>query len=131
MSCKDDSEIDAKNTFQKLKEKRKDELLSRFDYWIVGGVRDQYFHGWPNNSTYKECFVFKWKDKRQYHRMYGFLCNPKPVSARHFRLCVLISHAIKNTWETDPAELDGANRLRLDKNVIAAIKKKFPEYGGN
>jgi hypothetical protein len=45
-------------------------------------------------------------------------------------VCVLVSHAIKNTQDTDPAELGGMNKLRHTQEVIDAVKKAFPELTG-
>lgn len=127
LSCSGDSNIDAGVVFGGLKQKREREVRSRFDYWIDGSRADKWFHGWPNDADYKQCFVFKWKDKNQHHRLYGFLCNPQPITNPSFQLCVLVSHAMKTKWETDPHELDGANSLRANPAVKAAIAKLHPE----
>src|ERR1035437_5651285 len=76
--------INAGLRFESLKEKNVRELRGRFDYWIDGGTHDKYFHGWPNNPEYKYCFVFKWKEGRLCHRMYGFLVHPKPLGNPRF-----------------------------------------------
>jgi hypothetical protein len=120
-----DGEPNAATTFDALKEKQKREVLTRFDFWISGGVHDKFFHGWPNVPEYKQCFVFKWKHRSQNHRLYGFLCHPRPRTHPRFHVCVLFSHATKNTWETDPRELDGANELRNNLQVIAVIQEYF------
>ncbi len=127
LECTEDAGIDARAVFQRLGNNREREVRSRFDYWIDGNIHDKYFHGWPNSQRYKQCFVFKWRDNNQNHRFYGFLCNPLPAENPSFQLCVLVSHAIKDRWETDERELDGANSLRLNPPVNAAIAKLFSQ----
>jgi hypothetical protein len=117
--CEGEKNIDAKSVFHALKVKRERELRRRFDYWLDGGVNALWFHGW-SNPTYKDCFVFKWKENKQNHRLYGFLCNPLS-GYRDFQLCVLISHATKNTRETDPTELDRVNEIKDEKAVTEAL----------
>ncbi len=119
--CEGDKNIDAKSVFESLKMKQERELRSRFDYWLIGGTSNNWFHGWPNNPTYKDCFVFKWKENKQNHRIYGFLCNPLSHDLG-FRLCVLVSHAVKNAWGTDPSELDGVNKIKEEAKVKETIR---------
>lgn len=126
LECTDKS-INAKRVFDALKQKQKDDVLSRFDYWQRGGVFDRYFHGWPNNQERKECFVFRWKEQRNHQRFYGFLTKPKPKTAPGFLVCVLVRYAQKNTEETDSAEFNIINRLRINPEVIEAVKRVFPD----
>jgi hypothetical protein len=119
--CKNDRNIDAKSFFERLKPNQERRARSSFDHWLDGGTNKNWFHGWPNNPTYKDCFVFKWKENRQDHRLYGFLCNPLP-NYSHFRLCVLVSHAQKNAWETNPTELDGVNKIKEEAKVKEAVR---------
>jgi hypothetical protein len=123
----DDDGLDAARTFKAFASKQEREVRNRFDYWIGGGVCDRYFHGWPNRAEYKQCFVFKWTDRKGNHRFYGFLCHPQPRTNPRFQLCVIASHAIKRRWSTDPRELDGTNALRVCLEVMAAIRGSFPE----
>jgi hypothetical protein len=124
----DDDDLDAAGVFATLEPKPRRAVLDRFDLWIDGKeFRDNYFHGWPNNPKYKQSFVFKWKYKNRNHRLYGFLCHPQRKTRPQFQLCVLISHATKNDWETDPSELDGANELSVNSKVIAVIRSAFPD----
>ncbi len=113
--------FNGKVVFDKLPQARDREVRNRFDHWIDGQVFTKYFHGW-NNSKYKYCFCFKWKDKRVHQRLYGFICNPKRDDQR-FELCVLVFHTAKTTEDTDFTILDEINRLRLDVSVIAAIQR--------
>jgi hypothetical protein len=75
--------------------------------------------------------VFKWKVRRQHHRLYGFLCHPTPNANRRFQLCVLVSHAKKSQEATDITELDAVNGLRVDSSVRDAITIAFPDSGGS
>ena len=105
-------------------------MLNRFELWQRGQQHvDRYFHGF-NQTGYRECFVFKRKEAGTYHRFYGFLINPRPISDPGYRLCVLVSHAQKNQENTDPAELNFVNAVRVKPEVTAAIKQAFPEKPG-
>jgi hypothetical protein len=134
MTKPNDASLDAKAAFDNLDQKQKRAVLDRFDHWIEGAEgaqpNDKYFHGWPNNQEYKQCFVFKWNHGKEHHRLYGFLFNPQPNSRPNFRVCVLVSHAVKTTWLTDPGELKGAKVLRESLPVITALKALFPEKKG-
>jgi hypothetical protein len=120
-------EVNAKRFFETLKEKKKLDVLARFDYWIAGGHCDLYFHGWPNDEQRKHCFVFKWKAAGSYYRLYGFLLHPRPLTNPAFQTCTLVSHATKNNANTDPAEINAVNTLRLLPAVVAAVRRAFPE----
>ena len=116
-----ETNIDAKSVFDKLSLNREREVRTRFDYWLDGGTNNKWFHGWPNYPIYKDCFVFKWKERKQHHRFYGFLCNPLS-SDPGFRLCVLVSHAKKTTQHTDPSELHEVNQIKGEYAVKEAIR---------
>ena len=127
--CPEDNKIDAAVVFAGLDDKKERELRSRFDYWIEGGRNTKWFHGF-NQEGYRECCVFKWKVRRQHHRLHGFLCQPTPRTNRRFQLCVLVSHATKNQEATDTTELDGVNALRVEPSVHDGITIAFPDHGG-
>jgi hypothetical protein len=127
LGCTTDASIDAEAAFQRLTKEREREVRNRFDYWIDGGIQDSYFHGWPNNPAYRKCFVFKWKEDRKCHRLYGFLIHPTPLSSPGFQVCVLASHATKTKWETDVQELSRAKALGDDPLAVAAVHREFPE----
>jgi len=129
LECADDRWINAKQAFDGFKETTKRKLRSRFDYWLDGNRFDKYFHGWPNDPRYKECFVFKWRRGRTHHRLYGFLIHPRFLMPR-FQVCILISYGRKNEEHTDPLHLERANELRIKADVIEAVKEAFPELGG-
>ena len=122
------AELDAGMVFGQLKENPTRYIRAGMDCWLDGQSCDRRFHGWPNDDEHRPCFTFKWKEKRQHHRFYGFLCNPKPLTDRGFRLCVLVFHCCKNDWATDPAVLDRCCALQRDVGVIEAIAQIFPEY---
>jgi hypothetical protein len=128
LECPEGKDIDAKKVFDRLPQRKKQDVLNRFELWLDEGKCDKYFHGWPNNPQYKHCFVFKWRDAQGFHRLYGFLFNPRPETDPGYRACVLASHAVKGDPNTDPSELDGANNLRENLEVIKALKKAFPEH---
>ena len=124
-----DASINAKKAFYAMKEKNRNEMLSRFELWQRGSVHDQYFHGF-NDPDYRNCFVFKRKEAGTYHRYYGFLIHPRIQTDAGYLVCVLVSHAIKNTQDTDPVELKGMNNLRHKQEVVDAVRKGFPELKG-
>jgi hypothetical protein len=112
-----DKHITAKLVFEKLKNKQQIDLRNRFDMWLAGQKFDKYFHGWPNEPNYKDCFVFK----LQKLRLFGFLCKPKP-DFPDFQLCVLVSHSTKDGWDADVAEKNRMNALKDGPKVIVALK---------
>jgi hypothetical protein len=125
LECLQDKSIDAKKTFYAMKEKHRNEMLGRFELWQRGGVQDKYFHGF--GGDHRNCFVFKRKQAGTYYRYYGFLIHPRIGTDAGFLVCVLASHAIKNTTDTDPAELNGMIILRNQQQVVEAVKRAFPE----
>ena len=72
LECAEDKSLDALSYFNKLNEKRKGDVLSRFEYWMDEGIFDKYFHGFTSDKDHRLCFVFKWKQAGTYHRLYGF-----------------------------------------------------------
>ena len=117
-----DRKVDAKQTYESLSEKKREDLLNRFDYWLDGGKHDDYFHGWPNDPDHKNCWSFRWRENKVRHRLYGFLYKPAD-----YQVCVLTSHGAKTQEHTDPKHLDRAEVLRANVGVIRAIEKTFPE----
>jgi hypothetical protein len=129
LDCAEDARIDAEGAFNDLDDKRELEMRNKFDYWKRGGHNAQWFHGF-NEIGYRECFVFKRKQAGTYYRFYGFLIHPRPLSDARYRLCILVSHAQKNQANTDPSELNFVNEIRGRVEVIAAVKREFPERPG-
>jgi hypothetical protein len=131
LRCGDNPALDAVAIFKSLDldPARKRELLDRFDAWIDGAVHNnRWFHGF-DRQEYRDCFVFKWKQKNRGKRLYGFLYHPQPHTRPRFELCVLTNHADKPhpQFETDPRELDTAKSLRASVHVRAAIMMAFPD----
>ena len=122
-----DSRIDARESFESLSEKKDRELRSRMDYWIDGGRKDSWFHGWPNDHEVKECFCFRWDENKQHHRLYGFLYHPQPKTNASFQICALAYHDFKNDQSTDRTLLLRLMKLRENPNVKAAIGFVFPD----
>lgn len=130
LEAKDDCEMNAGAVFDALTGKARQTVRTRMDRWKDGfNSPNWYFHGW-NLPNYKDCFVFKWDDQQRSQRLYGFLCNPKPVSDPGFRACVLVYHVTKHEEKTEFVHLDRINKLRQDLRVQAAIKVIYPEFGG-
>ena len=127
LTQKGNEELNGRSEFNRLSGKTAKEVRARFDHWIDGNRHDRYFHGFPNNPTYKVCFVFKWNERNLCQRLYGFIHHPYPQMNPAFQLCVLCSQATKTVWETDPAELNGALRLSVSAQVLAAINISYPD----
>jgi hypothetical protein len=125
LESNDNASVNAKKVFGSLNEKHRREMLSRFDYWQRGGIQDKYFHGF--NQPYRNCFVFKRKDAGTYYRYYGFIMNPRILTDPRYQVCILISHVVKNTEQTDLSELNAAIGFRNNQEVVKAVKAAFPE----
>jgi hypothetical protein len=126
LECDGNNEINARKIYEGLNRSNATNVRNRFDYWLQGGIHPKYFHGW-SDPQYRECFVFKWDMRSRHQRLYGFLINPKPRTDRALQVCVLVSHAQKNTRETDPAELNHVNVLRVRTDVVEAVTRAYPE----
>lgn len=124
------ADINAKKVFDGLSDKHQAEMRNKFELWQRGEQHvNKYFHGF-NEIGYRECFVFKRKEAGTYHRFYGFLINPQPISNSRYRVCILVQHAQKNQEKTDLSELNYVNTIRGRPDAIAAVKKEFPEKPG-
>jgi hypothetical protein len=117
----------AMNSSRDARSRQQRTVLDRFDHWISGGIKDNWFHGWSERK-YIDCFAFKWKYRNVDQRFYGFLCNPLPRSNPQFRLCVLHSHAQKVQWNTETKFLDLAVKLSALVDVKTAIQAVFPDH---
>ncbi len=127
----EDASLDAGAVFNALSKSKQRIVRDRFDYWVRGGDNmPNWFHGW-NEIPYRECFCFKWKENRQRHRLYGFLCHPRPITNAGFWLCVLIYHDVKRQEETDLTILTKVNALRAHPAVKRAIGSVYAEYRSN
>jgi hypothetical protein len=119
--CGNDKNIDAKPIFDRLKPKAVKQVRTGFDRWLEGRTNPKRFHGWDEAKN-RDCFVFKWKEGSQGHRLYGFLYHPLPKYP-DFQLCVLVLYATKNRQKTEPRILKRLNELRANDLVKDAIKK--------
>lgn len=126
LTSTEDAKVDARDVFDRLRDKHKQEMLNKFELWQRGNHVDRYFHGF-NAFGYRDCFVFKRKEAGAYHRFYGFLIHPCTFTQPEYQVCVLVQHAQKNRESTDLSELDFVNSLRTNAQVIVSVKKEFPE----
>jgi hypothetical protein len=128
----EDDEVTAEPTITRLSQPTKDDkrkVWSRFDHWIDGNVKDEYFHGW-NEPGFEHCFVSKWNQGNNMQRLYGTLFHPKPKTNKRFLLCVLFSHVVKVGKFTDPAQKKKAEALFKDSAVIAAVARAYRDVDG-
>lgn len=123
----EESSLDAKSEFESLKTNKERDVRKKFDHWLNGGRNDRWFHGWPNDVQVKESFCFKWDDKRQHHRFYGFLYHPRPKTNAPFQICVLAHHDVKNDESTNRNLLINSMVLRADIRVRTSISFVFPD----
>ncbi len=115
--------VDAAIKFEKLASNSERHYLRGFDLWLGDAHRPKRYHGF-NKSEYggrfTKCFTFKNVDVGE--RFYGFLCRPKDPSDPHFEMCVLVCYAKKKKDETDPSQLERADKMRKDPLVISALE---------
>jgi hypothetical protein len=119
LASKGDRSLNAKIVFYRLSSKADRQVRTGFDHWLIGVTNPTRYHGWDEPEN-RDCFVFKWKERNQGNRFYGFLCHPLEQYPG-FQLCVLVSHATKNRHKTDPRELKRVNALKIDQAVRKAI----------
>jgi hypothetical protein len=119
---KDDKTVDAEAVYDKLGEKKRGDMLGRFDHWMDGNTYDHYYHGWPNDPSDKHCYSFRWREGKVRHRFYGFL-----QKTNNFLACVLVSHGSKTEEHTNPTQLNRAEELRATMDVMRALRRTFPE----
>jgi hypothetical protein len=118
-------ELNTSDGIGSLTAKERRDLSVRIQHWIDGANSPKkYFHNFPSDSICPVCFVFK-VGKR--HRFYGYLCNPLPRTDRALQVCVLCSHAIKDEWETDPAEKKLVKRWSESSEAKAALALEFDD----
>ena len=114
--------VDAKDEFESLATSSERYHRKSFDYWMGDHPIHERFHGYKRSyqgGRHVHDFVFK--NIAEKERFYGFLCHPKPDDAP-YELCVLAVYAQKKENAQDLAELDRAERMRVDTDVIAAIR---------
>src|SRR5690348_4382276 len=95
LECVGDPALNAVVVFNRLNQNRKREILDRFDLWIEGSQHHpRWVHGFAW-EPYRNCLVFKWKERNCGQRFYAFVCHPQPLSRPRFELCVVTNHAEK------------------------------------
>lgn len=123
-------EINARTIFLGLNDKRKKEMLDRFDHWKRADVHHKkYHHHFDEPPDCRDCHVFKRREEHTRYRYYGFKLHPWTSNPR-YELCILVNHGQKNQEETDPAELRTVNRYKGRPDVFQAILTAFPDPGG-
>jgi hypothetical protein len=123
----DNLSLNAKAKFDSLGPVKDRDLRKKFDYWLGGGRHDKWFHGWPNDHEVKECFCFRWDEKGQRHRFYGYLYHPQPKTDPPFQVCVLAYHDVKNDESTNRNLLLRSMSLRSNIGIRMAISFVFPD----
>jgi len=127
LRCSDNTDVNAEAVFNALKPKDKNGMRAKFEYWMRSNDGPaNWFHGFDDEKR-EHCFVFKRRKAQTRYRYYGFLIHPQPKTDPAYWLCVLARHAQKNTEETDPAETNFVNTLRVRADVVAAVKRSFPD----
>jgi len=114
--------VDASTEFEALSANGERHYRRGFDLWMGRARRPKRFHGFDQSEykgKYTKCFTFKNVDAGE--RFYGFLCRPKEPSDPHFEMCVLVCYGKKKRDETDPAQLERAERMRKDPLVLSAL----------
>lgn len=123
-------EVNARAVFLALNDKRKKEMLDRFDHWKrTDAHHKKYHHGFDAPPDCRDCHVFKRREGHTRYRYYGFKLHPWKTNTR-YELCILVNHGQKNQEETDPAELRTVNGFKGRSDVIQAIRIAFPDPGG-
>lgn len=122
-----DGRLTAKASFNEIIKNETDKkyLMTSFDWWLSGKIKNERFHGWNKSEfggKYTGCFTFK--IKRTHVRFYGFLCNPKKSNPR-YQACILVSDTTKFKHETDEIHLKRAEELRNNLLVRRAIDEYF------
>jgi hypothetical protein len=127
LRCDNNPQVNAEAVFNALKQNDQNRMRDKFESWMRGNNGpSEWFHGFDDGGR-KYCFVFKRKKGHTRYRYYGFLINPQPNTDPGYRLCVLTNHAQKNVEATDPSETNFADALRVNADVIAAVKKSFTD----
>jgi hypothetical protein len=120
-------DVNAETVYKALKQNDQNRMRDKFDRWMRGNDGpSHWFHRFDDEDR-KHCLVFKRRKRYSHYRYYGFLTHPHPNTDPGYELCVLATHTQKNTEATDPAETNFVNALRVRFDVIAAVKKSFPE----
>lgn len=114
--------VDGVTTFEALSVNSERHYRRGFDLWLGNARRPKRYHGFDHSEykgKYTRCFTFKNVDAGE--RFYGFLCRPKTSADPHFEMCVLVCYAKKKRDETDPTQLERAEKMRKDPLVLSAL----------
>jgi hypothetical protein len=123
-----DAEIDAWLKLRRLdiathrsgKEER-NKVGGRFRDWFIGGKRQEFHHGWPDDPDFSMGYVFRWDHQEQHRRLYGFLAQPRPG----LEVCVLCCFRTKDKWRTEAAIKRIVRAMSQHPEVKEAIKEAF------
>jgi hypothetical protein len=116
-------ELNAAESFDDLSVQEQRHIRVHMEEWVAGNNGPKsHFHCF--DPPYRECIVFKYQE----HRLYDFLCHPKPITDRRFELCVLNIYATKFRWDTDNSELRRVEGWRLSLGTQDAIAYEYQEY---
>jgi hypothetical protein len=110
--------------FQGLRPSHDRTLRTRFEHWIDGNIKPNWFHGWPQDQNYKKCITFKWDENKVHNRLYGYTCHPSTTNPS-FQVSVLIFHDTKE----DVTNFSILNRILVISESAAAlnsIREIFP-----
>jgi hypothetical protein len=119
-----DPQMDAAGNYAGFGTNDKSTMNRRIEHWALPKDGPKaWFHGWPNDKKYRECFVFKLNE----HRLYGFLCNPLPNSNPRFQLCTLIIYTAKYERKTERTILKKVEQWRTSSAVREAIAYVYPD----
>jgi hypothetical protein len=120
-------DLDAGSAFDEFEEGNERAMRANMEHWVAGNNQPTTkFHGFPNDPVHKHCFAFK----HHGHRLYGFLCHPRPKADPRFQLCALCIYATKHRRSTDEHELDRVEAWLTIQGSVEAIKQHYPEYRG-
>jgi hypothetical protein len=120
-------ELDAGSAFDEFEKGDERAMRANMEHWVAGNNQPTTkFHGFPNDLDHKHCFVFKHHE----HRLYGFLCHPRPKADPRFQLCALCIYAAKHRLSTDDHELRRVEEWMTIEGAVGAIRGLYPEYRG-
>lgn len=125
--------LNAKTVFNHLPISHEMYLRASFDAWLDGKADlNSRYHGW-SETKYRNVQVFKWRENRVRHRLYGFKLHPGKegqVPDGRFEMCVLAMHTTKNEALADPWYKNQMNHLRDENLVSEAIRKQIENFFG-
>ena len=120
-------DLDAKSAFDNLDDDNSRFVRDSMKAWIDGtpDLRTR-FHGFPNDTTFKDGYQFNYREQGVHHRLYGFKMRPGIPDGR-FDICALAVHATK-TNQTPNWVKAVVSRLRDDEAIRTAITRQVREH---